>query len=543
MKQWFSILILLVLTCAINSCGGHADRASLVGIDSLIMQNPDSACELLAAYSADSLTTDDDRAYHALLTTIAHYKAYHPASSDSTINIAVSHYDHDGANPVHRMRSLLYKGCVMEELGDNKAAMRSYKEAQYACPDNDNFHKGFIHFRISGIYKSTLKYQEAIKHLKLASQDFPEENQYVPYCYDQLGKLYITLNADSAVEYIQKSIHIAQNSGDSTTIFKKYIDLAHVHYLKNEYSKSINFALKSIRNFTSDFKESDAYYIACQSYLKLHEIDSAKNILNQAPPAQTQADSLQMLSCLSDLASATNDFTHSQEYTMKCDTINTSIDSMLTDNSIIAIENEVDLEHEQKLNSQRVKWMAIMGAVGLIVILCLVFKSRRNKQFAKKLQQEVNSLKQNMATSFEELEALKQKGEEDGQQVEQIISSIDTSLECYSEVMGNLLNHYKTTSTEKNKKIHEMFDEEFFSRLHRYINIRYNNLVEKLQQGDFKLKAEEINIICLELSKFPNAIIWVYSNCDRPRSIHLKKKLIAEKVNHSKSIADIPQNI
>lgn len=117
MKQWFSILILLVLTCAINSCGRHADRVSLVGIDSLIMQNPDSACELLAAYTADSLTTDDDRAYHALLTTIAHYKAYRPASSDSTINIAVNHYDHDGANPDHRMRSLLYKGCVMEELG------------------------------------------------------------------------------------------------------------------------------------------------------------------------------------------------------------------------------------------------------------------------------------------------------------------------------------------------------------------------------------------------------------------------------------------
>lgn len=106
-KSKHYIFAILLMTCILVACGGHGDRPGLVVLDSLILQDPDSACELLVAYPADSLPTTDDRAYHALLTTIADYKVYRPATTDSIINIAVNHYDHDRANQDHRMRSLL----------------------------------------------------------------------------------------------------------------------------------------------------------------------------------------------------------------------------------------------------------------------------------------------------------------------------------------------------------------------------------------------------------------------------------------------------
>ena len=77
MRKMIHILC-VALTVGLMMAGcGRADNASLVAIDSLIVQNPDSAYQLLATMPADSLTSDDDRAYHALLTTIADYKAYH----------------------------------------------------------------------------------------------------------------------------------------------------------------------------------------------------------------------------------------------------------------------------------------------------------------------------------------------------------------------------------------------------------------------------------------------------------------------------------
>ena len=73
-KNRHHIFAILLIACILVACGGHTDRPGLVALDSLILQDPDSACELLAVYPADSLPTADDRAYHALLTTIADYK-------------------------------------------------------------------------------------------------------------------------------------------------------------------------------------------------------------------------------------------------------------------------------------------------------------------------------------------------------------------------------------------------------------------------------------------------------------------------------------
>lgn len=73
-KLWNRILIIAFVACMMAACNSHADRESLVAIDSLIMQNPDSAYSVLKAYPTDSLTSDDDHAYYALLTTIADLK-------------------------------------------------------------------------------------------------------------------------------------------------------------------------------------------------------------------------------------------------------------------------------------------------------------------------------------------------------------------------------------------------------------------------------------------------------------------------------------
>ena len=241
MKYLFHIVICAVMALAVVSCGSHADRASLVAIDSLIMLNPDSACELLAEYPADSLTTDDDRAYHALLTTIADYKAYRPATTDSAINIAVDHYDHGDAKTDHRMRSLLYKGCVMEELGDPEAAMRNLKEAQYACPDNDNFYMGYIHFRIGALFQDQFKSQNAIEHFKKASEYLrvAKDTLYYKTSIKNIGDLYCTINQDSASVYAQRCIELAKQTNDESLRLFGYTMKSRLHFYKEEWEKSI----------------------------------------------------------------------------------------------------------------------------------------------------------------------------------------------------------------------------------------------------------------------------------------------------------------
>lgn len=539
-------ILCVALTVGLMMAGcGRADNASLVAIDSLIVQNPDSAYQLLAAMPADSLTSDEDRAYHALLTTIADYKAYHPITSDSLINIAITHYDHDGTNPDKRMRSLLYKGAIMNELGNYKEAMTYYKMAQYACPESDFFHKGYIYYRIAFLYQQSEEATQALAYYRRALVAFQTDNNayYQLQCEKYLGALYQLSNPDSAYHYISRTITDAKLYCEDEILYEALVNSAGYYFLKKDFGKSKQLSMDVILKGKDFLKDKYAYYFACLSYLELGKTDSAQYIQSITPVPVTLVDSMQYYRCKAEISQKISPKEIVVEQMNFADTLDDKIAEQSINNGLVAIDKSIDNDHEKEKNNRYLMWTAIVVLLGLMVILYFIFKIRRNKQFVAKLQYEVDSLKQQMGTSFEEIESLKQKGEADSKQREQIISSIDTSLECYSEVMANLLQHYKTTSSAKSKKIHQMFDDEFFSRLHHYVNMRYNNLVEKLLNSDFKLKQEEINIICLELCKFPNAIIWVYSNCDRPRSIHLKKKIIAAKVNHSNSITDILKNV
>ena len=148
-----AILIALFLLAGCRQ--GVGDSPGLVELDSLIAAAPDSAAARLAAWPADSLRTAADRAYHALLLTQARYKAYIPLDSGSldTVNVAVAHYA-DGHDPEKQTRSLLYKGCVMEELARPDSAMYCYKAAEdHAARSGDDYQRGYALMRMASLYQ------------------------------------------------------------------------------------------------------------------------------------------------------------------------------------------------------------------------------------------------------------------------------------------------------------------------------------------------------------------------------------------------------
>ena len=138
-----TIVIALTLLLLIGCHHNRAVSPRLVELDSLIAVAPDSAAALLEAIPSDSLFDTENRAYHALLLTQARYKAYIPATSDSTINIALAHY-HDDGDYDRRIRSLIYKGCVMTELNQPDSAVYWFKAAETAASPSDHANLGHI---------------------------------------------------------------------------------------------------------------------------------------------------------------------------------------------------------------------------------------------------------------------------------------------------------------------------------------------------------------------------------------------------------------
>lgn len=557
MKPWRDILALcvsIVVMLAVASCSGHSDRPGLVALDSLILQDPDSACELLAAYPADSLPTADDRAYHALLTTIADYKAYRPITSDSVINIAVSHYDHNGANQDHRMRSLLYKGCVMEVLGDSEKAIEYYKRAEFVCPADDYFNIGYINLRMASLYQYAYVDSIPIDIYKKAIYAFSKSGNtyYEAQCNNSLGLLFSFIQIDSATNYIQKGIKIAEENNDTSNIYNGYEALYHIYYRQESYEKITNLAPKTLISLGYITNNRTIFDIVSISFSKLGLTDSATKYLEIAPTAVTIEDSISQMRAYSEIALINNDI---KEYTTSNEFVINKSDSLLFLNQAEKIREaekkydiaQKDIEH---LTKQR-RLISVIAVLSLIVIVIsvVIYIQRKKIELSKRevevAQYQLSDLRNQIADSLQQISALKQQQEaaRPDEQLSTLMGSIDNSLECYSSVLANLLKQMKASGSEKNSKLAAIMNNEFFAQLYRFVNLRHDNLVDRLRAPEFNLTNEEINIICLDLCKFPNVIQWTYSNCDRYHSLHNKKKKIANKVHNSETIADIPQNI
>jgi len=275
------LVIILVLALLLAGCRQAAvDQARLVALDSLIAVSPDSAAALLEAYPDDSLRTAGDRAYRALLLTQARYKAYIPATGDSLISMAVEHYA-DGHDPDKRTRSLLYKGCVMTELGQTDSAMYWFKRAEAAASRDDHATLGYINYRMGRLYQSQNsdvkycheKFGLAIQHFRLCN-----DSSRLLQSFLELGGVYRNVDNDSAAHYFTLAEQLALETKDTLALLNSRSARAYISYLKGDYAAAKGMALSVL---LSGFDLPDSVgtaMIAAMSMARLGQADSASMI-------------------------------------------------------------------------------------------------------------------------------------------------------------------------------------------------------------------------------------------------------------------------
>ena len=163
MKSRNLIIPLLLFCLALACCNGGSDTATtreLSAIDSLLSKARQYE---LAQHRLDSLHPDGfnqaERAYYSLLLTQSHYKNYINDTTDAVINEAVDYYEHHGEREKYT-RSLLYRGCVFQMMGDAEKAIASYKDAENAAEEGDLENKAFAKLRLATLYADNSNYAD-----------------------------------------------------------------------------------------------------------------------------------------------------------------------------------------------------------------------------------------------------------------------------------------------------------------------------------------------------------------------------------------------
>ena len=530
----FIVMVACVATC----CHRVSDtEARLIAIDSLVCDQPDSALSLLAGINGDSLR-GEERAYHALLTVQALYKAYIPATSDTLIRRAWDYYRDRGSYD-RRIRAMLYMGTVAEELGHPDSAMRWYKRTELESRPDDHYHRGYALMAMAYLYRTVdMSLPDAIDKYREALSNFEQNNKcdtssYM-FCIMQLGTSYRTINSDSAYFYLSEAIKLCDQFNFQSTKQDVLIGLAGYYYSQEDFNNTIIHAKKAVQsNNLNDSQLLEGCYYISLSFSELGNVDSAKYYFNLMPKCVDSLDSIKYLSAKAEIENLIGHHNNYLYLSAQSDSIADTWLISSQNNGLkhieLAISKEINSRQTSSYLLQNNKYKIIISLLVAIIVVLIFFNSN------SKQKREIKAL----SDLVKQLEWQKMEAEQANHTDDEILRKIGLQSYCVNELFKGVVysgkrgaSIFKLLFEGKSKKesgiISVKVPDDFWSKLGEYVDAAYPNAFENMKKAGIELTEKEANIISLDCLQIPNAVIEHILGYGERSLAPIKSKLISE---------------
>ena len=147
------------------------------------MERPDSALNVLESMDRSLLVTEEDRAHHALLHSIALDKNYIDLTNDSIIAPAVTYYMNHGSAR-EKLLVNYYRGVIYSNAGEAERAMKSYFEAEnYIDECNDYGIAARLYTAKMSLYCYSYDFIKALDQERIAASYFLKDNDTINYIH------------------------------------------------------------------------------------------------------------------------------------------------------------------------------------------------------------------------------------------------------------------------------------------------------------------------------------------------------------------------
>ena len=531
-----------VLGVVTSGCGGtHRYDDRLTAVDSLMHDYPDSALALLTAIDTAILTTEGDRAYRDLLLTQARYKAYITATSDSDINRALAYYRAHSKEREKLTRAYIYKGAVMNELGYPDSAMFYYKHAEANADRDDYFLLGYINSRIADLYReqysqdsdAITRFKEAIRYFTMLS-----DTGFVISTLGDLGSLYGEIAPDSSKRYLSQAIELAQQFNPSLQ-YEHKSTLAGVYFFQNDFQNAKRIAMDVMKNGTDFCEETQIYYYATISYLKLGNIDSAKQMLNVLPSPVDAVDSMNYYDILAEIAGAENNHSNYRKYKELYHDMTERILSESKKGDIAVARIEFDKQQSQKEFEIKEKKshnnIVAIIVTSLFIIALIIFFAHR--MFTKK-SKEYAGIKNELENTLAVLREQANRNKSVSELVAHRTAALD---ELYQNIRvktsgkeGRAKKVLPLSSVfkgmhDRNEILKVDLKEKFWEDMKLSVDGEYNGIYTFVENNYPDLSERELKIFCLLCANLSPQIIRLCMNLTSPRTVTNYRSLIIKK--------------
>ena len=193
MKRTLLFAFLFLVLSA--GCSSWRISETLKDIESYIMERPDSALAVLDSMDRTHLTTDRNKAHHALLYAMALDKNFIDVDDDSLASVAVRYFSRKGPEKYHA-RSLYYLGLAYYYQGEYNKAIVEFTKAEAAAQRSDSLYLGMTKSFQADTYARTYNDIEEQKCIYEAYNIFSKisERYYADVCRLRLVQSWLNFN-------------------------------------------------------------------------------------------------------------------------------------------------------------------------------------------------------------------------------------------------------------------------------------------------------------------------------------------------------------
>ena len=559
MIHFKNILIALAAVIFILMTGCHHSSPhmqELVSLDSMVYhQQEKEALPVLQQMDTESLSKEE-RAYHAVLLSMAMYKNYIPSTSDSAINAAVNYYKKSG-DGLKYLKALIAQGCVNEDMGNLDQAVDSYHHAEMLPLSTDSSMIAYAKLRLGTLYQSQVvgtntialqKYKEALPLFKALN-----DHHYELVCLTSIGGIYRNIDEkhDSAVIYMKESIDLAQKLGEQYNLFANRYLLSEYYLVREQnYLLGKEYALQAIAAAPAIIDHPRAHYRLAESYLFLGQPDSAIYYIKHAPRPASARDSILYLQLMSEVEHLYwKNEGKSKDYIQSAHAMADSMTINGLNHRLLEVEKKYDVqlaELNQVKNESRLRGTLLIAALLALGLLGLAFLVWRYRNQLKMRKNEVEMLKADLDGSLKSLKQMQarldtreqhpQDGEGKKAQSDELRAIINQQIDAVHQLMAWSYQYDGDKFAEKFKEIMTLGgtgdDSNYWSNLQLLVNDLHDNVLVKAQEeAGGTLNDSELNLLALYCCGFSRTVVMVTMGYKSIGTVYNKKMQIAKKLH------------
>ena len=524
------IIVIITATAAVLSLGiyqkrTHQINASLLQIEQLMYERPDSAWKILQHMPSISQLRKEEQALHALLFTQAQYKNYIPVKSDSLLRIAEAYY-RTSNDSLHKAWTLFYLAQYYRDSDEKEKALSYFQQANIASRNiENNQFKFLLNLHWAGLLtnedayeKGIEKYQTANRYAILLKDTLKQINLYGKWGWccllkeederaDSLFNVGLTLSATTkdriydkyllnrlsltarerkdykrALELVNRSLSLAK---DSTELYPLWGNKGKILLEMNQYDSAHFYLSKDTRDYDPYFKAT--HYLNWSIYE-----EKIKNLPKALEYSKRYAELLDTI-YQKRLESKVVNLQHKYDY------------------SLIQSENKLLKIKRQRLY---ISLTAICMAV-LTVAVIFFYKRREEKRKLAEQMRSKDDLMKEMRLQLQEktidLHAAQEKIIEKETALDKELSQREKMRSEYSskeaamrkeilrhsEIIRKMEQLNKMSQQDKIQSRSVVLSDEEQDNLAEIVNICYNNFTDRLWKKFPTLTKADISLCCL----------------------------------------------